>query len=131
MGTTTIYAHPDGHEVAVGNGLLTACTSEGTAVSIPIGPVGLADMGRALVEHATTAAQHQSERDGAELGHDLVQELLELRGCPQGESFRAVRSALRALTKLEHPDSAAGGFAGQVVNVLEIGMLNLPKGEAE
>lgn len=31
--STTIYTHPDGHEIAVGHGLLTACTSEGTAVS--------------------------------------------------------------------------------------------------
>ncbi len=128
---TTIYTHPDGHEVAFGNGLLTAVTSNGTAVSIPIGTVGLAEMGRALLEHATTAAQQQSERDGAELGHDLVQELYERRGRPQAGAFRAVRSALLALTKLEHPDSAAGGFAGAVVNVLEIGMLNLPKGEPE
>ena len=44
MSTTTIYTHPDGHEITVGYGLLTACTSEGTAVSLPIGPDGLRDV---------------------------------------------------------------------------------------
>ena len=43
MSTTTIYSHPDGHEIGMGHGLLTAVTSEGTAVSIPVGHVGLAD----------------------------------------------------------------------------------------
>ncbi len=48
-GTTTIYAHPDGHEIAVGHGLLTACTSEGTAVSLPIGTDGLRDVAAKLL----------------------------------------------------------------------------------
>ena len=41
MSTTTIYTHPDGHEIAVGHGLLTTCTSDGFALSMPIGPDGL------------------------------------------------------------------------------------------
>lgn len=44
MSTTTIYTHPDGHEIAVGHGLLTASTSEGTAVSLPIDTGGLRDV---------------------------------------------------------------------------------------
>ena len=47
--STTIYTHPDGHEIAVGHGLLTACTSEGTAVSLPIGPAGLRDVAHKLL----------------------------------------------------------------------------------
>ena len=125
--TTTIYSHPDGHEIVVGNGLLTACTSEGTAVSLPIGSDGLAALGAALLKHATTAAQDESERAGAVLGSDLMQELFELRGRPQAETFRAVHDKLHALAKLEHADSAAGGFAGAVVNVLELGIANLPQ----
>lgn len=42
--STTIYSHPVG-EIAVGDGLLTACTSEGTAVSLPIGPDEMAALG--------------------------------------------------------------------------------------
>ena len=130
--TTTIYSHPDGHEIAVGNGLLTACTSEGTVLSIPIGPDGLAVLGNALLECATEAQHGQvSERAGAAMSFDLLNELLALRGRPQAEAFRAVNEALRALTKLEHPDSAAAGFAGAIVNVLELGIANLPKGEAQ
>ena len=131
MSTTTIYSHPDGHEIGVGHGLLTAVTSEGTAVSIPIGAEGLADMGRALLECAVAAAQDESEKDGAELGMGLLQELLELRGYPQAESLKALRTALLALAKLDYPESAAGGFAGAVVNVLEVGIAHLPKGEPE
>jgi hypothetical protein len=112
MSGTTIYSHPDGHEIAVGNGLLTACTSEGTAVSIPIGHAGLADMGRALLECAVAAAQDESEKDGAELGMGLLQELLELRGRPQAESFQALHAALLALAKLEYPDPVPCGYAG-------------------
>ena len=52
MSTATIYAHPDGHEITVGYGLLTACTSEGTAVSLPIGPAGLRDVAAKLLAAA-------------------------------------------------------------------------------
>ena len=126
MHHTPIYAHPDGHEITVGQGLITACTAEGVALSIPIDPDGLTALGAALLEHATTAAQEESERAGAALGTDLARELFALRGRPQAETFRAVREALRALVKLEHGDSAAGGFAGAIVNLLELGTANLP-----
>ena len=129
--SATLYTHPDGHAIAVGNGLLTAVTSEGTAVSIPVGHVGLAELGHALLEQAVAAAQDDSEKAGAELGMGLLQELFELRGEPQGESFCAVRRALLALVKLEYPESACGGFAGAVVNVLEIGVAHLTEGESE
>ena len=131
MSTTTIYSHPDGHEIAVGNGLLTASIGDGLSISIPVGHIGLADMGRALLEQAVAAAQDDSEKAGAELGLDLVQELFELRGEPQGESFCAVRRALMTLVKLEYPESACGGFAGAVINVLELGIAHLPEGEPE
>ena len=126
-----VYAHPDGAEIVVGNGLLTACAAEGIAISMPIGPDGLAALGAALLEHATTAAQDESERAGAALGTDLVRELFALRGRPQAEAFHAVHDKLHALSKLEHADSAAGGFAGVIVNVMELGIANLPKREKE
>ena len=53
MSHTPIYAHPDGHEITVGHGLITACTAEGIALSMPIGPDGLAALGAALLERAT------------------------------------------------------------------------------
>ena len=119
-----VYQHPDGHEITVGAGLLTACTSEGTAVSLPIGPDGLRDVAAKLL---ALADADTTERAGAELGHALLAELLALRGHPQSEAFRAVRDKLTELHKLEHFDSAAGGFAAAIVNTLEVGIANLPK----
>ena len=59
MSAATIYAHPDGHEIAVGAGLLTACTSEGTAVSLPIGPDGLRELAHKLLALADAAEAKQ------------------------------------------------------------------------
>ena len=127
MHHTPIYQHPDGHQIIVGQGLITACTAEGIALSIPIDPDGLTALGAALLEYATTEAQNEAERAGAALGSDLAQALFALRGRPQAETFRAVNESLRALVKLEHPDSAAGGFAAAIVNLLELGVANLPR----
>ena len=74
--------------------------------------------------------KHLHERAGAVLGVDLVQELVALRGRPQAEALRAVHDKLHALSKLEHTDSAAGGFAAAIVSVLEVGVANLPKADA-
>ena len=49
MSTAIIYAPPDGHEITVGYGLLIACISDGTAVSLPIGPDGLRDLAAKLL----------------------------------------------------------------------------------
>ena len=107
MSHTPIYAHPDGHQITVGQGLITACTAEGIALSMPIGPDGLAALGAALLEHATTAAQEESERAGAALGTDLVKALFALCGRPEYEAFRAVNDALRALVHAEDAAQAA------------------------
>ena len=123
-----VYQHPDGHEITVGAGLLTACTSEGTAISLPIGPDGLRDVAAKLL---ALADADTTERAGAELGHALLAELLALRGHPQSEAFRAVRDKLTELHKLEHFDSAAGGFAAAIVNTLEVGIAHLPQYEGD
>ena len=127
--SAAVYQHPDGHEITVGDGLLTAYTSEGTAVSLPIGPDGLAALGAALIERAEAARnpELQSERAGHVLGCDLLDELVALRGHPQSEAFRAVRDKLTELHKLEHFDSAAGGVAAAIVNTRGVGIPNLPK----
>lgn len=121
--STTIYTHPDGHEIAVGHGLLTACTSEGTAVSLPIGPAGLRDVAAKLLALADAGT---AEHAGAELGHDLLAELLALRGSPQADALRHVHGKLLTLSKLEPFDRAAGGFAVALVPVLVLGIANLP-----
>ena len=50
--SAAVYRHPDGHEITVGDGLLTAYTSEGTAVSLPIGPDSLRDVAAKLLAAA-------------------------------------------------------------------------------
>lgn len=123
----TTYSHPDGHGIVLGDDLMTACSSEGATVSPSIGPDALPALGAALIEHSI--ADDASERAGAALGGELLNELLALRDHPQAEAFRALRDKLYALGKLEHFDSAAGGFAVAVVSVLEVGVANLPKFE--
>ena len=129
MSTTTIYTHPDGHEIAVDNGLLTACTSEGTAVSLPIGPDGLRDVAAKLLVLAEADEADGAERAGAALGGELLAELLALRGTPQADALRHVHGKLLALHKLEPFDRAAGGFAVVLVAVLVLGIANLPNFE--
>ena len=125
-----VYTHPDGFTLAFNDDTLIATDSDDKTVALPIGPLGLVELGNALL--ALAAAQGEkftSEQAGAGIGLDLINELLAVRGKPQSEAFRAIRDKLHALSKLEDFESAAGGFAGAVVNVLQIGVANLPKFE--
>lgn len=122
----TVYSHPDGFTLAFKGNTLTANDDDGKTVSLPIGALGLLELGNALLALVAERDVFASERAGAVMGHDLLDELLALRGKPQSEAFRAVHDKLCALSKLEHFNSAAGGFAGMVVNVLEVGIANLP-----
>ena len=132
MSTTTIYTDHRGDEITVGEGLLTACTPGGTALSIPLDADQLAALGAALIERSIAEKQGEvSERAGAAMGCDLLAELLALHGHPQAKALQAVRNKLHALCKLEHFDSAAGGFAAAIVNVLEVGIAHLPQYEGD
>ena len=126
----TVYSHPDGLTLAFDDHTLTATDSDDKTVALPIGPLGLVELGNALL--ALDAAQEEkstSEQPGAGMGLDLINELLAVRGKAQAEALRAIRDKLHVLSKLKHFDSAAGGFAGAVMNVLEIGIANIPKFE--
>ena len=126
----TVYRHPDGPTLAFNDNALTATDDEGSAVSLPIGPLGLMDLGNALLVLAAEQAEKlTSERAGAGMGSDLINELFALRGKPQAEAFRAIRHQLHALSKLEQFDAAASGLAGAIVNVLQIGIANIPMSE--
>ena len=123
----TVYSHPDGPALAFDDHTLIATDEDGKAVCLPIGPIGLVELGHALL--ALAAEQEEkftSERAGSAMGNDLINELLAVQGQPQAEAFRALRDKLYDLSKLEHFDAAAGGFAGAVVNVLQIGIANIP-----
>jgi len=128
----TVYKHPDGFTLSSKGNALIATDSDGDAVSLPIGSTGLKELGLALL--ALAAKQEEkftSERAGAVMGNDLINELLAVRGEPQAEAFRAIHDKLYALSKLEQFDAAAGGFAGAVVNVLQIGVANIPNFEGD
>lgn len=70
-----------------------------------------------------------AEQYGMELGHRLIDLLLGLKNKPQSENFEAVAEALCVLTLLkdEYMQNAADGFAGALVDVLMVGIENLPK----
>lgn len=128
-----LYAHPDGHSIDLAKGMLTVTDSDGHAASVPIGEIGLTELGERMVSigRALITERDTAEQAGAAMGLDLINELLAVQSEPQAEAFRAIRDKLYALSKLEQFDAAAGGFAGAVVNVLEIGIANLPKFERE
>lgn len=130
-----IYLHPDGPTIHVLDRILTVADSDGKTASVPIGEIGLVELGerlvaigQALIVERGTAQQDEkllSERAGAAMGVDLVDELFALRSKPQAQAFCALHEKLLALSKLAHFDSAAGGFAGAVINLLEVGVDNL------
>ena len=125
-----VYSHPDGFTLAFDDHTLIATDDDDKTVCLPIGPLGLVELGNALL--ALAAEQDEkltAEQAGAGMGFDLINELLAVRGKPQAEAFRAVLDKLYALSKLENFDSAAGGFAGAVVNVLQLGVANIPRHE--
>lgn len=91
----------------------------------------VAAMSAAMRGFATGTKRKQLyERAGAAMGAALLNELLALRDRPQAEALRAVRDKLRELSKLQDAESAAAGFAVAIVNVLEVGIANLPKADA-
>lgn len=77
--------------------------------------------------------EQDAEHTGCSMGRDLLNDLLnfERLNAPQTYALRAIHDKLHALSKVEPFDNAAGGFAVALLNVLQIGIANLPKGEAE
>ena len=45
----TVYSHPDGFTLAFNDDALTATDDDGKTVSLPIGPLGLLELGNALL----------------------------------------------------------------------------------
>ena len=133
MSGNQIYQHPDGGAIDLLDGMLTVTDSEGQTASVPIREIGLTEIGERMVSigQALITVRDTSERAGAAMGLELINELLAVRGEPQAEAFRAIHDKLCALSKLEQFDAAAGGFAGAVVNVLQIGVANIPTFEGD
>lgn len=120
----TVYNHPDGFTLAFNDHTLIATDDDGKTVSLPIGPLGLVELAAELNAIGNDAG-NLAEQAGAGIGIDCLNAVLAAK--TQGERLRAIQSAVLDLQRLAHPRRAAGGFAGAVVNVLEIGIANLPK----
>ena len=125
----TVYKHPDGLTLTSKGNALIAADDDGNAVCLPIGATGLKELGHALLALAAEQEQKQKfalERAGAFMGQSLINELRAMRGKPQAKAVCAIHDKLFALSKLKPFDCAAAAFAGAIVNVLEIGIANLP-----
>lgn len=65
------------------------------------------------------------EQAGSLIASSCLRDML--KAPSQAERIAALQAALRDLQRLPHSKRAAGGFAAGVVNVIEIGLQNLPK----
>ena len=77
--------------------------------------------------------EQNAEHAGCLMGRDLLNDLLKFEqfNAPQTYALSAIHDKLHALSKVEPFDNAAGGFAVALLNVLQIGIANLPKVGAE
>lgn len=123
--TTAIYSHPNGLADR-GHALL-----EGPNAPHLSGFIGISRRHERQKYALIATPEEVSEYDGAALSRDLVNELFTLRGRPQEEAFLAFHAKLKALNKLDNVVNATSGFAGQLVNVLDFGIANLPMLELE
>jgi hypothetical protein len=143
-----LYTHPDGFRINYCHlSRSLECSNEPDAftLDIPIGEAGLIDLGLALValgfelrntkevtaSSDTRTPEQTAEQEGAIMGLDLVNELLQLKHKPQSLALQAVHDKIYALSMVQPFDAAAGGFAVALVNTLQIGIANLSKVEAE
>ena len=122
--TSTLYTHPDGFELHFADGLLTAVTDDGEAISIPIGGHGLADVAQRLQAHADAiaTAQDDAKNAGFLLACYLRADIADLRGKRHPEAVHAMRSALGNLAKQDYLDHAISGFSMALTNTLERGI---------
>jgi|GEM_PF-2104576 len=121
---TTIYQHPDGHSIDFTDNSLTVVSSDGIAVSIPMGLHGLVALGSNLEATFT-------EGDCAEqAGHVIASNCLDaiLAGYSQADAVIQLTKALTALQALDH-SRATAGFAVALVSVIEQGLDAAGKGD--
>ena len=74
-------------------------------------------------------AEH-AESVGNSIGQTLVESLL--RSTSQAEALRHLITSIQILFEIEHhQETAIGGFSVALVNVLEVGVANLPRISAD
>lgn len=124
---SAVYQHPDGHKINIARCVMTMTNDADESVSVPIGQMGLRELGERLItlsECEFTAADC-SEQAGNTLANSLLNDLLAADS--QALRVALIQSAILDLGTLQHHDRAAAGFAVALVNVIEVGLRNLPK----
>jgi len=114
IGMTAIYQHPDGHSIDFTDNTLTVVSSDGVAVSVPMGVGGLRQLANGFTESDCAA---QAGAAIAENCLDAMQIAID-----QTECVSLLTDALIDLTTLKHPEHAAAGFAGAMVEAIEARM---------
>ena len=122
-----LYRHTDGGSIDLDGITLTMSDSDDQTASIFIGELGVVELGNALLAlEGKQEEKLKAERAGAAIGGNLLDALLAADN--QGQRVALIQSAVLSLATLKHHDRAAGGFAGLLVNVLEIGLQHAPRG---
>ncbi len=121
-----LYKHPDGHEINLARGFLTMTNDADESVSVPIGKLGLRELGQRLI--ALSDCEYTAAELAEQAGHALANKCLNamLVSTSQAVSLRSLTNALQELQHRQH--EAIAGFAVGMVNVIEVGLKNLPKG---
>ncbi len=122
-----VYRHPDGHAINIARGMLTVTNDADESVSVPIGQLGLREVGERLIalSGCEFTAADCSEQAGNTLANSLLNDLLAADS--QALRVALIQSAILDLATLQHHDRAVAGFAVALVNVIEVGLKNLPK----
>jgi hypothetical protein len=115
---STIYQHPDGHSIDFTNNTLTVVSSDGMAVSVPMGAGGLRQLGKSLATSFTVT--DCAAQAGAAIAENCLDAMLAAND--QTESANLLAAALVDLATLKHHEHAAAGFAGAMVDVIEHGL---------
>ena len=117
-----LYAHPDGHSIDIAEGMLTIMNDDGKSVSVPVGEVGLTELGERMISigQALMTGRGIAEQAGHELATDALDDCLMADN--RAERFDILRGALQRLAELQHHDRAAGGFAAALLDVVEDGL---------
>ena len=82
----------------------------------------------------TAPSKHQTTEHAESVGNSIGQTLVEslLRSTSQAEALRHLIASIQILFEIEHhQESAIGGFSVALVNVLEVGVANLPRISAD
>lgn len=82
----------------------------------------------------TAPYKHQTTEHAESVGNSIGQTLVEslLRSTSQAEALRHLITSIQILCEIEHhQESAIGGFSVALVNVLEVGVANLPRISAD